>query len=92
MMGLTKYEQETVIIYNLEEKEAICTTYDAALIRKLDKLCEKSQAIIKRKEARGYGEYVFPRSWIKVHMPRVLSDEKRKEMAERMSSVRKEQS
>ena len=89
-MGLTKYEQETVINYNLEEKEAVCFTYDAALIRKLDKLCEKHEAIIKRKEGKGYGEYIFPRSWIKIHAPRVLSEEKRKEMAERMASMRKE--
>lgn len=36
-MNLTKYEQETIINYNNEEKTASIFTYDKSLIRKLDK-------------------------------------------------------
>ena len=36
-MNLTKYEQETIINYNNEEKTASVYTHDKALIRKLDK-------------------------------------------------------
>ena len=36
-MNLTKYEQETIINYNNEEKTASVFTYDKSLIRKLDK-------------------------------------------------------
>ena len=35
--NLTKYEQETIINYNNEEKTASIFTYDKSLIRKLDK-------------------------------------------------------
>lgn len=37
MANLTKYEQETIINYNNEEKTASIFTYDKSLIRKLDK-------------------------------------------------------
>lgn len=36
-MNLTKYEQETIINYNNEEKIASIFTYNKSLIRKLDK-------------------------------------------------------
>lgn len=37
LANLTKYEQETIINYNNEEKTASIFTYDRSLIRKLDK-------------------------------------------------------
>lgn len=91
-MALTKYEQETIINYNQEGKEATCFTYDSSLIRKLDSLCEKHEGIVKTRGGRGWGEYVFPKSWIKIHAPRKLSEEQRAKMASRMEALRKEQS
>lgn len=80
---LSAYEKETIINYNQAEKIAHCYTYDKALIRRLDKLCEISSEIIVKKTGDGYKEYTFPRKWIKVKFPRQLSSEKRKELQDR---------
>lgn len=87
-MNLTKYEQETIINYNNEEKTASIFTYDKSLIRKLDKrLAEMSDMkLIRRGE--DFAEYSLPKKWIKVAFPRQYSDEQRAEMAERMKTAR----
>ena len=87
-MNLTKYEQETIINYNNEEKTASIFTYDKSLIRKLDKrLAEMSDMkLIRRGE--DFAEYNLPKKWIKVAFPRQYSDEQRAEMAERMKAAR----
>lgn len=87
-MNLTKYEQETIINYNNEEKTASIFTYDKSLIRKLDKrLAEMSgMKLIRRGE--DFAEYSLPKKWIKVAFPRQYSDEQRAEMAERMKAAR----
>lgn len=87
-MNLTKYEQETIINYNNEEKTASIFTYDKSLIRKLDKrLAEMSDMkLIRRGE--DFAEYSLPKKWIKVAFPRQCSDEQRAEMAERMKAAR----
>lgn len=90
-MNLTKYEQETIINYNNEEKTASVFTYDKSLIRKLDKrLAEMSDMkLIRRGE--DFAEYSLPKKWIKVAFPRQYSDEQRAEMAERMKAAREKQ-
>lgn len=87
-MNLTKYEQETIINYNNEEKTASIFTYDKSLIRKLDKrLAEMSDMkLIRRGE--DFAEHSLPKKWIKVAFPRQYSDEQRAEMAERMKAAR----
>lgn len=90
-MKLTKYEQETIINYNQEEKTAFCFTHDLALIRKLDEFARNGEAITVVREGDGWKEYKFPKKCVKVRFPRKLSDEQRREMAERMKrAVRKE--
>lgn len=80
MTELSRYEQETIINYNQEEQLASCYTHDKALIRKLDELAQKSSSITVIKTGDGVREYNFPKKWIKVQMPRQLSDEKRAEL------------
>lgn len=80
---LTRAEMETIIIYNLQDDTASCETADRAMMNRLDKLCAKSSDIT-RTECNGtFARYVFPRKWVSVKMPRVLTDEKRAEMAQR---------
>jgi phosphomannomutase len=88
-MGLTKYEQETIINYNQAEKNCSVYTHDAALIRKIDKLIENGEEITVINSGDGVREYSFAKQWIKVRPSRKLSDEKRAELAERMKSIRK---
>lgn len=87
-MKLTRYEQETIINYNNEEKLASIFTYDKSLIRKLDKrLTELSDIkLIRRGEC--FAEYSLPKKWIKVSFPRQYSDEQRAEIAKRMRAAR----
>lgn len=80
---LTRQEQETIVNYNQEDKTASCFTCDQSLIRKLDILCEKSSEIIVTKIGDGCKEYSFPKRWVKIKMPRQLSDEQRQKAAER---------
>ena len=88
-MNLSKYEQETIINYNQEEPHASCFTYDKALMRKLDNLIEKGEAITLVREGDGWKEYSFPKKCIRVRFPRKLSEEQRQKMANRMKSIRK---
>lgn len=87
-MNLTKYEQETIINYNNEEKTASVFTYDKSLIRKLDKRLAEVSDIKLIRRGEDFAEYSLPKKWIKVSFPRQYSDEQRAEMAERMRAAR----
>lgn len=87
MSRLSKYEQETIINYNLEEDMAFCYTHDKTLIRKLDELIKNGERIIVVREGNGWKEYKFPKKYIKIRPPRKLTEEQRKNMAERMASI-----
>ena len=89
-MALTKYEQETIINYNQEEKTASIYTHDAALMRKLDAALENGAEITVKREGDGWKEYEVPKRCIKVRFPRKISDEQRQKMADRMKSMRKD--
>lgn len=87
-MNLTKYEQETIINYNNEEKTASIFTYDKSLIRKLDKRLAEMPDMKLIRRGEDFVEYSLPKKWIKVAFPRQYSDEQRAEMAERMKAAR----
>lgn len=88
MSNLTKYEQETIINYNNEEKTASIFTYDKSLIRKLDKRLSDNADIKLVRRGDDWAEYSLPKKWLKVSFPRQLSDEQRAEMANRMRVAR----
>lgn len=68
-MKLTKYEQETIINYNQEEKTASCFTHDLALIRKLDEFVRNGEAITVVQEGDGWKELSSPRNVLKFVSP-----------------------
>lgn len=68
-MKLTKYEQETIINYNQEEKTASCFTHDLALIRKLDEFVRNGEAITVVREGDGWKEYESLRNVLKFVFP-----------------------
>lgn len=75
-MNLSSIEQETIIKYNQGEAEATVFTYDKALIRKLERLREKNPAVeLLREEKTGAREYRFPKRWLSIRHPAVLSEE-----------------
>lgn len=84
---LAKWEMETLFSYNEEETMGNVTTWQPSLIRKLDALAEmypdECRAIRKPNSA---PQYIIPKKWITIRRPskRKLTDEQRKELAERM--------
>lgn len=88
MSKVTGYEQETIINYNNAEKTASIFTYDKSLIRKIDeKLSDYPEVKVIRRDD-GCVEYELPKKWIRVRFPRLLSDEQRAEIANRMNAAR----
>ena len=80
---LTKREMETIILFNEEDKEATCYTCNKSLARKLDDLSAQSSAITRVREDKHGRTYTFPKKWLRVKMPRVISEEERQKMRER---------
>lgn len=82
-MKLSRYEQETVITYNNEEKTANIWTCDKALINKLNKLIEKDTAITEIKRNEYSRTYNLPKRYLSIKIPRQLSEEQRRKLAEK---------
>lgn len=82
-MRLTKYEQETIINFNEEEKTASVFTHNSSLIRRLAEFAEKSSDCSLRRSGEGWAEYQIPKRWVRINMPRQYSEEQKQQMAER---------
>jgi len=88
MTNLSRYEQETIITYNNEEKTANVYTYDKSLIRQINSRLSDFPDIKLIRNGEDWAEYSLPKNYIKVRFPRQISDEQRQAMAERMKSIR----
>lgn len=94
-MQLSRYEQETIINYNEEEKAASVYTHNKALRRKLETLAvdrpEDCKLIRGSHEGQAV-EYSVPKSWIKVRPPRSvnLTDKQRAAMVSRLRRIKSE--
>lgn len=78
-MSLTHYEQETVILFNEEEKTASVYTYNGKLKRKLEGLCADRPGDVRQIKDDGRGGLTFeiPKRWVKVNPTRILSEAQR---------------
>ena len=88
-MRLTRYEQETIINFNAEDKTATLYTRDPAIIRKIDAL------VIEYPDTYKYiGEtdidktYEMPKSFVSYRKPRRLSEEQREAARERAKALK----
>ena len=83
----SKIEQETIIIFNEEEDFAECFTYNRKLTNHLRKLCQKRSDEVEeiRDNCVGGLTFIFPKSWVKVRASRVISEEQRSILAERLA-------
>ena len=96
-MGLSRYEQEVIINFNAEEEHASLYTANPVWIRKMDKLLKQNpdQFRLGRVE-RVKGEvvskeYIFPKRFVSIRsrdIKRVLTEEQRQELAERLRNSR----
>ena len=85
-MRLSRYEQETIITFNEEEKTAGVYTHNKALIRKLEQLTHDRPDECRLEKVSHEGQavdYIIPKSWVKINPTRILSEEQRTAMAER---------
>lgn len=88
---LTRYEMETTISFNAEENTASLYTRDKAVMRRLDKLVEDFPDIYKLvRETDIDKTYEFPKKYAIPKRPRILSEEQRAVMRERLAKARKE--
>lgn len=96
-VAMTRQEQETIISFNAAEDTAELYTADPVYIRKLDKLTEKNPEQFKLgcvEKCQGEivaKRYIFPKRFISIRskdVKRELSEEQRRELAERLKGIR----
>lgn len=88
-MELTRYEQETIINYNEEERTASIYTHNRALRRKLDRLALERPGDCRPGSMTHEGqaaEYIVPKAWLKVTPKRQLTEA---ESAQRREAVQR---
>ena len=79
-MELSRYEQETIINYNEDEKTAAVYTHNKSLRRKLERLQqERPEECRFDKESRGGSavEYIIPKAWVRITPSRIMSEAQR---------------
>lgn len=90
---ITNEEKETIINFNEAEKTASVYTMNPKLLKQLTQLVEdgNEDITIHKKYNDGAIDFYVPKKWIKVKPPtkRVLTDEQKKALADRLANSRK---
>lgn len=84
MANLSRYERETIILFNEDEKEARVYTCSPALMRKMDELCKNNPEFRTEKQDDISRTYVCPKRLVSIRKPPRLSGEQRQKAAERL--------
>lgn len=96
-MAYSRYEMETIINFNEEEKTAHIYTFRKPIIKKLNKLAEERPEECKMvRECNNDGqysaEYEIPKKWVKINAgslnKRIMTEEQKQAMAERLKDMR----
>ena len=88
-MKFSLYEQETVINYNREDKNATVYTRDPAVMRKLDQLVISFPEVYKCIGETDIDKtYEMPKSAVNYRKPRRLSEEQRRVAGERLKRAK----
>ena len=84
-MKLSKYEQETIINFNVAESDAVVFTRDKAVIRKLDALVTEFPEVYKCIGETDIDKtYSMPKQYVSYRKPRRISNELRKQRRDNM--------
>lgn len=79
MNGLTKYEQETIINFNVGEADAVVFTRDKSVMRKLDALVTEFPEVYKCLKVTDIDKtYSMPKKYVSYRKPRRISEEVKK--------------
>jgi hypothetical protein len=89
--NLTREEQETIIVFNESERTATVTTFNGALIRRLNGLCESrpSECSGRKTESEGEMYYEIPKKWVKVNPGLIMTDEQLQQRRDNLSRIKK---
>ncbi len=89
-MKLSKYEQETIINFNVAESDAVVFTRDKSVIRKLDALVNEFPEVYKCIGETDIDKtYSMPKHYVSYRKPRRISKEIRQQRRERMEKQNK---
>ena len=85
---LTKYEQETVINFNVAERDAVVFTRDKATMKKLDTLVTEFPEVYKCIAETDIDKtYSMPKQYVSYRKPRRISDEQRRAKQDSMKAL-----
>ncbi len=85
---LTKYEQETVINFNVAERDAVVFTRDKATMKKLDTLVTEFPEVYKCIAETDIDKtYSMPKQYVSYRKPRRISAERREQIREQMNCI-----
>ena len=89
--GLSRWEQETVVNYNNEEKTATVYTADPVVMRKLDKMVDKfPEDYIVIAETSNSKTYKFSKKLIQYRNPIHLTEEQKEVRRQQLKNIRKD--
>ena len=77
IMNMARYEQETIIGFNEEEKTAGIYTHNKVLRQKLESLARdrpEDCRLVKVSRSRRAVDYAIPKSWIRIVSPQIASE------------------
>ncbi len=82
---LTRYEQETIINFNVAETDAVVYTRDKSVIKKLDALVNECPDVYRCIAETDIDKtYLMPKKYIKYRKPRRISEKVKEQRREQM--------
>lgn len=88
MAVLTKYEQETIINFNVGEADAVVFTRDKSVMRKLDALVNEFPEVYRCIKATDIDRtYVMPKKYVKYRKPRRVSEKVKEQRRDMMKKI-----
>ena len=90
MSKLSKYEQETIINFNVAESDAVVFTRDKSVIRKLDALVTEFPEVYKCIGETDIDKtYSMPKQYVSYRKPRRISEDVREQRRGQMNCINK---
>lgn len=80
-MTLSPIERETIINFNEAESTSSVYTHNGRLLRRLEQLERDRPGEVARDHN---GDFLIPKRWIKINPTRIISDEEKQRLAERL--------
>ena len=92
MTRLTKYEQETIIIFNVAESDAVVFTRDKGTMKKFDALVNEFPEVYKCIGETDIDKtYSMPKQYVSYRKPRRISAKVKEQRREMMKNINKSQ-